>query len=150
MNKLFSQLSITIKGSACLLSLVGVSNFWVAPANAEQAVARGAVTIVRPSGAYQSLSGELFLPEGMYFNSGSNPTLIVTPIFTNLGTSNESIKSLSISAGTPASTATIDTNPFVSVTGQTVEAVKNVNELEDAAALIQAGNGVQGLSGAME
>ncbi|MBW4611820.1 MAG: hypothetical protein KME21_00760 [Desmonostoc vinosum HA7617-LM4] len=149
MNKLFSQLSITIKGSACLLSLAGISNLLIAPANADQAVVRSAVTIVRPSGAYQSLSGEVFLPEGLYFNSGSNPTLTITPTFNNLGTTNESIKSLSISAGTPASTTTINNNPFVSVTGQTVQALKNVNNLEDAAAIIQAG-GFQDLSGAME
>jgi hypothetical protein len=145
-----SKLSVTIKGSACLLSLISVGNFLVAPVHAEQAVARGAVTLVKASGAYQSLSGEVFLPEGMFFDSGNNPTLTVTPTFANVGKESESIQSLSISAGTPASTATINTNSFVSSAGQTVQAVQNVNKLEDAAALIQAGASAPGLSGVME
>ncbi|MBW4645052.1 MAG: hypothetical protein KME23_19035 [Goleter apudmare HA4340-LM2] len=148
MSKVFDQLSSAIKASACLLSVISVGNCVVAPANAQQAVVRSAVTIVRPSGAYQSLSGEVSLPEGTYFNSGSNPTLTITPTFTNAGTNNESIQSLSISAGTPASTATINANPSVSQTGQ-VQTIQNVTQIEDAAALIQAGNGVP-ISGALE
>jgi hypothetical protein len=150
MSKLFRQLSVTIKGSACLLSLVSVSNFLVAPVHAEQAVARAAVTLVKASGAYQSLTGEVFLPQGMFFDSGNNPTLTVIPTFANVGTASESIQSLSISAGTPASTATINTNSFIPSAGQTVQAVQNVSQLEDAAGLIQAGAGAPGLSGAME
>ncbi len=55
------KLSTIIKGSVCVLGLVGVGNFFAAPANADQAAARGAVTIVRPSGSSISVSGELVL-----------------------------------------------------------------------------------------
>lgn len=145
-----SKLSVITKGSAYLLSLISVGNFLVAPVHAEQAVARAAVTLVKASGAYQSLSGEVFLPEGMFFDSGNNPTLTVIPTFANVGTGIESIQSLSISAGTPTSTATINTNASLSSLGQTVQAVQNVNKLEDAAALIKAGASTPGLSGVME
>ncbi len=48
MNSLSNKLSIVLRGSICLLGLVSVGNFLAAPANAQQATARGAVTLIRP------------------------------------------------------------------------------------------------------
>jgi hypothetical protein len=62
------KLSTIIKSSVCLLGLVGVSNFFAAPAKADQAAARGAVTIVRPSGSSISVSGEVVAAPGTGFN----------------------------------------------------------------------------------
>ena len=68
MNNLSAKLSAITQGSLYLLGLVSVGNFMAAPASAGgQAVVRSATTIVRPSGASESVSGEVRLPTGMYF-----------------------------------------------------------------------------------
>ncbi len=95
------KLSTIIKGSVCVLGLVGVGNFFAAPANADQAAARGAVTIVRPSGSSISVSGELVAPSGTQFD-GPLAVTITTPSDPGLNT--ESLEGISIDAGAPVVT----------------------------------------------
>ncbi|MHC0064517.1 hypothetical protein ACWATR_16705 [Nostoc sp. UIC 10890] len=90
------KLSTVIKGSVCVLGLVGVSNFFAAPAKADQAAARGAVTIVRPSGSSISVSGEIVAPSGMQFPG----PLTVTPGVTDAGLNTESVTDIQIDPGT--------------------------------------------------
>ncbi|MBW4645049.1 MAG: hypothetical protein KME23_19015 [Goleter apudmare HA4340-LM2] len=61
------KISTVIKGSVYLLGLVGVSNFLITPAHADQAAARSAASVTRPSGVTESLSGEVLAPVGLYF-----------------------------------------------------------------------------------
>ncbi len=90
------KFSTIIKGSVCVLGLVGVSNFFAAPAKADQAAARGAVTIVRPSGSSISVSGEIVAPSGMQFPG----PLTVTPTYEGtLGGNDEAITDLSVDPG---------------------------------------------------
>ncbi|XHR82633.1 MAG: hypothetical protein ACFKPT_31650 [Gloeotrichia echinulata GP01] len=147
MSSRLCQLSKNITRSFYLLGLVSVANFIAAPANADQAVARGAVTLVSPSGAYQSISGEVFLPSGMYFNSGNNPTLIVTPTFSNTGTTNERISSLSLRVGQATE---IITNNATSLLSKTAQTVNNTTTIENTSALIQSITGDQKPLGPME
>ncbi|MBX9259162.1 hypothetical protein H1Q63_35465 [Desmonostoc muscorum CCALA 125] len=90
------KFSTIIKGSVCVLGLVGVSNFFAAPAKADQAAARGAVTVVRPSGSSISVSGELVAPSGTQF-AGPLAVTITTP--SNPGLNTESLEGISIDPG---------------------------------------------------
>jgi hypothetical protein len=135
------------KKSFYLLAFISLGNLIAAPVNAQQAVARGAVSIVSPTGAYQSVSGELFLPvSNNVLNPGTSTTLTVTPTFTNIGTINERITSLSLTVGTATETITNNNN---SLLNQNVETVNNLTSITDAASLIETINDTNGL-GALE
>ncbi len=99
------KLSTIIKGSVCVLGLVGVGNFFAAPANADQAAARGAVTVVRPSGSSISVSGELVAPSGTQFDG----PLVITPEAGGgtVGGLDEDIATLTIDAGAPVVSAAV-------------------------------------------
>ncbi|WP_099084583.1 hypothetical protein [Nostoc linckia] len=147
MYSMFCQLPVTIKKSFYLLAFISLGNLIAAPVNAQQAVARGAVSIVSPTGAYQSVSGELFLPvSNNVLNPGTSTTLTVTPTFTNIGTINERITSLSLTVGTATETITNNNN---SLLNQNVETVNNLTSITDAASLIETINDTNGL-GALE
>jgi hypothetical protein len=144
---MFCQLPVTIKKSFYLLAFISLGNLIAAPVNAQQAVARGAVSIVSPTGAYQSVSGELFLPvSNNVLNPGTSTTLTVTPTFTNIGTINERITSLSLTVGTATETITNNNN---SLLNQNVETVNNLTSITDAASLIETINDTNSL-GALE
>jgi hypothetical protein len=144
---MFCQLPVTIKKSFYLLAFISLGNLIAAPVNAQQAVARGAVSIVSPTGAYQSVSGELFLPvSNNLLNPGTSTTLTVTPTFTNIGTINERITSLSLTVGTATETITNNNN---SLLNQNVETVNNLTSITDAASLIETINDTNSL-GALE
>ncbi|MDZ8106873.1 MAG: hypothetical protein RM338_14810 [Nostoc sp. DedQUE12a] len=147
MYSVFCQLFVTRKKSIYLLGFISLANFIAAPVYAQEAVARGAVSIVSPSGAYQSVSGELFLPvSNNVLNPGTSTTLTITPTFTNIGTINERITSLSLTVGTATEVITNNNN---SLLNQTVETVNNLTSIPNAASLIETTNGTNGL-GALE
>jgi len=89
------KISAIVKGGICVLGLVGVGNILAAPANAGDAAARGAVTIVRPSGSSISVSGEITAPTGTQFPG----PLTVTPVTSDSGLNIESVTSLSVDPG---------------------------------------------------
>ena len=93
MNNLFSQISVIIKSSFYIFGLVSVSNLMTTPVYAQQATARGSVTLIRPSGSFSSLSGEITVPNAMNFDSQQGFSLTVTPVITNPGTNSEQINS---------------------------------------------------------
>ncbi|MBG1266168.1 hypothetical protein [Nostoc sp. WHI] len=147
MYNVVCQLPVTIKRSFYLLGFISLSNFIAAPVHAQQAVARGAVSIVSPSGAYQSVSGELFLPvSNNFLNPGTSTTLTITPTFTNIGATDERITSLSLTLGTATEIITNNNN---SLLNQTLQTVNNPISIPDAASLIQTINTTNGL-GALE
>jgi hypothetical protein len=142
------KLSTIIKSSICVLGLVGASNFLAARANAGQASARAAVTITNPGSLTQSVSGEVLLPDGLYFEGTGTETLVVTPEITTTSGA-QSIDSLSFNAGTIAAVSDVATAPTLSSvvaaildgnnTGVTAESI------DDAAAIIKAAVGIDGL-----
>ncbi|MFN6470583.1 MAG: hypothetical protein RMY36_013040 [Nostoc sp. SerVER01] len=125
------KLSTIIKGSVCVLGLVGVSNFFAAPAKADQAAARGAVTVVRPSGSSISVSGEVVAAPGTDFSAVS----IVVDGPAGEGTNQETVGGITVtpvaaaSAGTPT---TIEAAIATAITDGAFTAV------EDVAALVRA------------
>ncbi|MBD2610581.1 MAG: hypothetical protein RMY62_030230 [Nostoc sp. ZfuVER08] len=124
------KISTIIKGSVCVLGLVGVSNFFAAPAKADQAAARGAVTIVRPSGSSISVSGEVVAAPGTDFTD-------VTVTFTGSdpGTNLETISDLTVTPTAAAATGDATTIEAAIATAITDGAFTN---LEDVAALVRA------------
>lgn len=124
------KFSTIIKGSVCVLGLVGVSNFFAAPAKADQAAARGAVTIVRPSGSSISVSGEVVAVPGTDFSD-------VTVAFTGSdpGTNIETISELTVTPTAAASTGSATTIEAAIATAITDG---NFTALEDVAALVRA------------
>ncbi|MBN3889186.1 MAG: hypothetical protein HWQ43_08415 [Nostoc sp. JL31] len=147
MYSVFRQLPGTIKRTICLLSFISVGNFIAVPVYAQEAVARGAISIVSPSGAYQSVSGELSLPiSNNFLNPGTNTTLTITPTLTNIGATNQRITSLSLTVGTASEIITNNNNSFLNPALQTVN---NQTLIPDTDSLIQTINITNGL-GALE
>ncbi|MEH2354614.1 hypothetical protein [Nostoc sp.] len=147
MHSVFRQLPGTIKRTICLLGFISLGNFIPVPVYAQEAVARGAISIVSPSGAYQSVSGELSLPvSNNFLNPGTNTTLTITPTLTNIGATNQRITSLSLTVGTASEIITNNNNSFLNPTLQTVN---NQTLIPDTASLIQTVNTTNGL-GALE
>lgn len=150
MNTFSWQKSVMMKGSICLLGLVGSASFLAAPASAEPAAARGAVTIVRPSGSSLSVSGEMTLPTGMYFGpSGTNATLSIglgasaSLGVLGAGTNAEAVTQLTLNAGTPTERTNVSSeNPFLNAAAAKLT---NATAIEDQAAIIRAGAGINGL-----
>ncbi|WP_017651121.1 hypothetical protein [Fortiea contorta] len=144
MYNVFRQLPI--KTSICLLSLINLHNLIAAPANAQQAVASGAVSIVSPTGAYQGISGELFLPVSNSLNPGTKTTLTITPTFTNFGATDEKITSLSLTLET---SSTVFTNNHNSLLNQAVQTINNPQLTANPASIQQTINNTNS-SGALE
>lgn len=124
------KLSTIIKGSVCVLGLVGVSNFFAAPAKADQAAARGAVTIVRPSGSSLSVSGEVVAAPGTDFQAVT--VAIDTPA--GEGTNQETVGGITVTPVVATTTADSST-----IEGAIATAIgTNFTTLEDVAALVRA------------
>ncbi|MDZ8139360.1 MAG: hypothetical protein RM049_29425 [Nostoc sp. DedQUE04] len=141
MNSLSQKLPISLRGSICLLGLISVGNFLAAPANAQQATASGAVTLIRPSGTFLSVSGEVTLPSGSYFNGG----VTISPTYGGIaGGNEETITSLTISPGLVQTT--ILSNPNSSI-DTTANLLKNTTSVEDLTTVIRAVGGNNGLGG---
>ena len=139
MNSLSNKLSIIFRGSICLFGLVSVGNFLAAPVNAQQATARGAVSIIRPSGAFLSVSGEVILPSGSYFDGGVK----ITPTYGGtIGANDETITSLSITPGVVKTTTVSSPNSFIDTAANLLN---NGASIEDITAIIRAGAGNNGL-----
>jgi hypothetical protein len=139
MNSLSNQLSIILRGSICLLGLISVGNFLAAPANAQQATARGAVSVIRPSGTFLSVSGEVTLPSGSYFNGG----ITISPTYGGIaGGNDETITSLTITPGVVQTTILSNPNPFIDTAANLLN---NSTSVEDLTTTIRAGAGNNGL-----
>ncbi|MDF5707182.1 MAG: hypothetical protein PUP90_05740 [Nostoc sp. S4] len=138
------KISAILKGSIFVLGLVSVGNILAAPASAGQASARGAVTLVRASGASISVSGELTLPQNAYFPG----PLTVTPTYDGTaGTDDEVIVDLTVDPGAAdvsALSTSSSSNPFVQAAADALTAATDVGS---QAALIRAGAGANGLGG---
>lgn len=126
------KISTIIKGSVCVLGLVGVSNFFAAPAKADQAAARGAVTIVRPSGSSVSVSGELVAPSGTQF---PGPLTITPTISGTVGGQDEAIDSLEIDPG--ALEESISTSSST-IEGAIAALITGYTDIQDVTALVRA------------
>jgi hypothetical protein len=139
------KISAILKGSICLLGLVGVGNILAAPVSAGQAAARGAVTIVRASGSSVSVSGELTLPQNGYYEQD----LLITPIYGGTSVAdNETITTLTVSAGTPnVALLSASSNPFVASVAVALDKAVDLGDIGAQAAIIRAGAGVNGLGG---
>ncbi|MEH2080540.1 MAG: hypothetical protein V7K89_11195 [Nostoc sp.] len=139
MNSLSNKLSIIIRGSICILSLASGGYFLAAPANAQQATAVGAVTLIRPSGTFLSVTGEVTLPSGSYYEGG----LTISPTYGGIaGGNDETITSLTITPGIAQTTILSNPNPFIDTAANLLN---NSTSVEDLTSIIQAGNGNNGL-----
>lgn len=188
------KISNIIKSSVCVLGVVGLGNFLAAPANAQQASARAAVTITNPGSFTQTVSGEVTLPSGLYFGGieavppvdaddpgVSAATLVVTPTLnpgivetedadgniTTVLSTGQTIGSLSFDAGPAKSVSSVNgagkisdvvaailkgTNSNQPIDPDTEEPVAdsvntavNAASIDDAAAIIKAAAGINGL-----
>jgi hypothetical protein len=139
MNSLSNKLSIVLRGSICLLGLVSVGNFLAAPANAQQATARGAVTLIRPSGTFLSVTGELILPSGSDYNAG----IKIAPTYGGIAGSNEeTITSLTITPGVVKTTTLSSPNSLIDAV---TTSLNNSVSIEDTITIIRAGSGINSL-----
>jgi hypothetical protein len=149
MNKIRSllimKISAIVKGSICLLGLVGVGNILAAPASAGQATARGAVTIVRASGASVSVSGELALPQNGFYDQA----LTITPTYSGTAAADDEIVAdLKVDPGQPnVGLLTSSSNPFVTSAALALDAAVTTGNIGAQAAIIRAGAGANGLGG---
>jgi len=124
------------------LVFAGLTGLLATSANAESAI-RGSAVETRPSGSSISVSGEMILPDTLYFNGA----LSVTPTLTGAGTNTATIDDLTLTPGTVeavAGVADVDTstNPFLDAAAT---ALTDATTVEDQAALIRAGGGTEGL-----
>ena len=100
------KVSSLIKGSICVLGLVGVGSLFSAPAKADQASATGSVVVTRSDMSSVSVSGEVTLTGGMYYDG----PLTITPAMSGtVATSDESITSLAVTPGTVTAMTAADT-----------------------------------------
>ncbi|QLE43323.1 hypothetical protein FD723_24630 [Nostoc sp. C052] len=114
---------------------MSVGNFLAAPVNAQQATARGAVSIIKPSGEFLSVSGEVTLPSGSYFDGGVK----ITPTYGGIiGGNDETITSLTITPGVVKTTTVSSPNSFIDTTANLLN---NATSIEDMTAIIRAGTG---------
>jgi hypothetical protein len=127
------KISAIVKGGICLLGLVGVGNLFAAPANAGDAAARGAVTIVRPSGSSISVSGEITAPTGTQFIG----PLTITPATDTQGTNTESVTSLIVNpAAAIASTSVASSKGTIESAIATL--ITGFTNVQDVTALVRA------------
>ncbi|MHC5756748.1 hypothetical protein [Nostoc sp.] len=136
---LIMKISAIVKGSICLLGLVGVGNILAAPANAGQASARGAVTIVRPSGSSLSVSGELVAADGTDFTALD----VVVNGSADIGTNQEVVTGLTLTPTSAAASTTPPTTIEGAIAAQI--AAGSFSAVEDLATLIRAAGANGGL-----
>ncbi|MGJ5631014.1 hypothetical protein [Nostoc sp. CALU 1950] len=133
------KLSKIIKGSVCVLGLVGVGNLFAAPASANQAAARGAVTIVRPSGSSISVSAEVVAALGTDFSD----VAVVIDGSTDPGTNLETVTGLTVTPTAVAASSTPPTTIEGAIAAQ-IDAI-GAADVVDLATLIRAANAGGGL-----
>ncbi|MEH2094823.1 hypothetical protein [Nostoc sp.] len=133
------KISAIVKGGICLLGLVGVGNILAAPASADQASARGAVTIVRPSGSSISVSGELVAAPGTDFTALD----VVVNGGAGEGTNQETVTGLTLTPTTGTSSTTPPTTISAAIAAQI--AAGTFTTVEDLAALVRAAGAGGGL-----
>ncbi|MEH2443569.1 hypothetical protein [Nostoc sp.] len=133
------KISAIVKGGICLLGLVGVGNILAAPASADQASARGAVTIVRPSGSSLSVSAELVAATGSDFTS----LAVVVDGNSAPGTNQEVVTGLTL---TPVA-GTVSTTPATTISAAIAAAIAATppTSVEDLATLVRAAGAGGGL-----
>ncbi|MFN6482833.1 MULTISPECIES: hypothetical protein [unclassified Nostoc] len=136
------KISAIVKGSICLLGLVSVGNILAAPASAGQASARGAVTIVRPSGSSISVSGEVVAAPGSDFNS----VAVVVDGNSVPGTNQEVVTGITVTPGAVTPTTPPTGNAIQTAVATLLDASTPAG-IEDKAALLKAISGVNGLGG---
>jgi hypothetical protein len=134
------KLFTIIKSSICLLGLVGVGNFFAAPANAGDAAARGAVTIVRPSGSSISVSGELTAPSGTQFPGPLDVTVVDGA---DPGTNIETVGGISIDPGTIEASVVEGGD---TIEGAIATLITGFTSIEDVTSLVRAAS----VNGSME
>ena len=136
------KISAIVKGGICVLGLVGVGNILAAPANAGDAAARGAVTIVRPSGSSISVSGEITAPTGTQFPG----PLVIAPLTTDAGTNTESVTNLTVTPGVlVASVATASIKGTIESAIATLITAATITKVEDLSTLVRAASVNNGL-----
>ncbi|AVH67575.1 hypothetical protein CDG77_10915 [Nostoc sp. 'Peltigera membranacea cyanobiont' 213] len=133
------KISAIVKGGICLLGLVGVGNILAAPASADQASARGAVTIVRASGSSISVSGEVVAAPGTDFTGLE--VIVNNPI--GEGTNQETVGGLTLTPVSAASSTTPPTTISAAIAGQI--AAQTFTTVEDLATLVRAAGAGGGL-----
>ncbi|MEH1943569.1 MAG: hypothetical protein V7L01_25580 [Nostoc sp.] len=139
MNNFSNKLSILLRGTICLLGIASVGNFLATPANAQQASARGAVTLIRPSGSFLSVTGELILPSGSDYSGG----ITIAPTFGGIaGGNDETITSLTITPGVVKTTTLSSPNSLIDAL--TISPNNSVS-IEDTTTLIRAVGGTNSL-----
>jgi hypothetical protein len=139
MNSLSNKLSIIFQHSICLLGLMSVGNFLAPSANAQQATALGAVSLIRPSGTFLSVSGEVILPAGSYYEGG----VTITPNYGGIaGGNEETITSLTITPGIVKTTTISNPNSFINTAAILLN---NSPSIENTTAIIRAGGVNNGL-----
>ncbi|XHR82634.1 MAG: hypothetical protein ACFKPT_31655 [Gloeotrichia echinulata GP01] len=148
------KLSIIIKSSVCVLGLVSAANLLAAPANAGQASARAAATVSRADGITETVSGEVVLPNGMYFKPATGTTaLTVTPTITGAGDTTETIASLSFDAGAATAVGTGTTiestiaNILTKLSDGTLKTTQGDEIIQNITAVIKAAGGTNGFVG---
>ncbi|MBD2254547.1 hypothetical protein [Nostoc parmelioides] len=144
-------LSISYKVGILAISFFGISSLTVRPTFAQTASASGAAVLVRPSGGSISISGEIILPSGYYYQG----PLEVSPVYGGTsGENSEVINALTINPGTAQTiTSTPTSNPFVQSASNALNSASGgtlAGDVADVAAIIRAGAGVNGLVGGLE
>ncbi len=128
MNTLFCQINVFLKSSFYVVGLVSLSNLLTIPVYGQQATARGSVTLIRPSGSFTSLSGEITVPNGMNFDSQQGFSLTVTPAISNPGSNSEQIDSLSLTVNSLNKMITTNMNPVIDGTLPTINNTPNLGD----------------------
>jgi hypothetical protein len=136
-NTLFSQINVFLKSSFYVVGLVSLSNLMPTPVYAQQATARGSVTLIKPSGSFTSLSGEITVPNAMNFDSQQGFSLTVTPEISNRGSNSEQIDSLSLTVNSLNKMITTNINPVID---GTLPTINNTPNLGDTTTLIPEAN----------
>ena len=131
------------------LMFAGLTAVLATSANAESAI-RGSAVETRPSGSSISVSGEMILPDTLYFNG----PLVVAPTVTTPGDNAANITDLTLTPGAVAAVAGVadvdtSTNTFLDSAAAALDAAVTAGVVEDQAAIIRAGAGNEGL-GALE
>ncbi|KYC38141.1 hypothetical protein WA1_37980 [Scytonema hofmannii PCC 7110] len=147
MNLIVKSTSFTLKASFAFLGLLGITTLLADPVAAQTANASGSFVLVRPSGGSQSISGEISLPAGFYFQGPLNVKPTVTAGKTP-GGNDESISNLLVDPGAvTAVTNSVSANPFLQEAAAALKAATTANDVAAQSAIIKSGAGVNGLSG---
>lgn len=135
------KISTLVKGSICVLGLVGAGSLFAAPANAGQASASGSAVVTRMDGSVVSVSGELTLPTGMHYDTD----VTVTPTYaaSAVTATNETVASLTITPTSVAGTDTATANPVATAVAG---AITGATGISDQSSLIRAAGGSTGFT----